>query len=153
MELYSHDYTRTLNISANNTSIKYDDGEVYVTMIPNPSHLEVGQCFHQFNLHVHFGQAFFKFSLFSYMSCSQANNPVAAGKARAKQRTSDSGAYSSDPQSMSNLYNVMCLQVHGDASFSGQVRGDNLHIMHFCKMNNLSDCFHATGYSTRNIRS
>ena len=50
----------------------------------------------------------------------QANNPVAAGKARSKLQTSQSGHYSNS-QDAKPGDKVLCLQVHGDASFTGQV--------------------------------
>ena len=48
----------------------------------------------------------------------KANNPVAVGKARAKQQLYQCGEYSPDPTDDK----VLCVQVHGDASFSAQVR-------------------------------
>ena len=50
----------------------------------------------------------------------QANNPVAAGKARAKQQRRNAASYSSEPGATASDQ-VLCLQVHGDASFVGQV--------------------------------
>lgn len=47
----------------------------------------------------------------------KANNPVAVGKARAKQQLYQCGEYSPDPTDDK----VLCVQVHGDASFSAQV--------------------------------
>lgn len=45
---------------------------------------------------------------------------MAVGKTRAKQRWCEDGSYRIDPNA-DNTHKVLCLQVHGDASFSGQV--------------------------------
>jgi len=74
------------------TDLSYEGKSVHVTLIPNPSHLE-------------------------------ANNPVAVGKARARQQSLREGDYASDDNNNNNSGagdNVLCLQVHGDASFIGQ---------------------------------
>lgn len=76
-DVLSHLYT--------SVDIKYNNKDVHVSLIPNPSHLE-------------------------------ANNPVAVGKARSKQQTHQCGEYSPDPRDDK----VLCVQVHGDASFSAQ---------------------------------
>ena len=68
----------------------YDGKTVHVTLIPNPSHLE-------------------------------ANNPVAAGKTRARQQSLSEGDYEvGDDYDARAGDRVLCLQVHGDASFIGQ---------------------------------
>ncbi|XP_078315936.1 2-oxoadipate dehydrogenase complex component E1-like isoform X2 [Crassostrea virginica] len=76
-DVLSHLYT--------SVDLSYNDKDVHVSLIPNPSHLE-------------------------------ANNPVAVGKARAKQQLYQCGEYSPDPTDDK----VLCVQVHGDASFSAQ---------------------------------
>lgn len=76
-DVLSHLYT--------SVNLKYNNKDVHVSLIPNPSHLE-------------------------------ANNPVAVGKARSKQQTQQCGEYSPDPVDDK----VLCVQVHGDASFSAQ---------------------------------
>ncbi|KAK7103395.1 2-oxoadipate dehydrogenase complex component E1-like [Littorina saxatilis] len=58
-------------------------------------------------------------SLIPNPSHLEANNPVAAGKARAKQQRREAASYSSAPDATPGDQ-VLCLQVHGDASFSGQ---------------------------------
>lgn len=57
----------------------------------------------------------------------KANNPVAVGKARSKQQTHQCGEYSPDPGDDK----VLCVQVHGDASFSAQVCLFN-NLRHLC---------------------
>ncbi|XP_056429296.1 2-oxoadipate dehydrogenase complex component E1 [Hyla sarda] len=49
----------------------------------------------------------------------EAINPVAVGKTRARQQSLSDGDYSSDNSAQPGD-KVICLQVHGDASFSGQ---------------------------------
>ncbi|XP_052276255.1 2-oxoadipate dehydrogenase complex component E1-like isoform X2 [Dreissena polymorpha] len=49
----------------------------------------------------------------------EANNPVAVGKCRSKQQTLQEGDYSSHGDSQQGD-RTLCLQVHGDASFSAQ---------------------------------
>lgn len=49
----------------------------------------------------------------------EAINPVTQGKTRARQQVKQDGDYSSDPHSQPGD-KVICVQVHGDASFSGQ---------------------------------
>ncbi|XP_073445078.1 2-oxoadipate dehydrogenase complex component E1 isoform X3 [Dendrobates tinctorius] len=49
----------------------------------------------------------------------EAINPVAVGKTRARQQSLSDGDYSSDGSAQPGD-KVVCLQVHGDASFSGQ---------------------------------
>lgn len=74
------------------TDISYGGKSVHVTLIPNPSHLE-------------------------------ANNPVAVGKARGRQQSLGEGDYSKVSGGESSARagdRVLCLQVHGDASFIGQ---------------------------------
>ncbi|KAK3092434.1 hypothetical protein FSP39_002811 [Pinctada imbricata] len=78
-DVLSHLYT--------SVDLQYDNKDIHVSLIPNPSHLE-------------------------------ANNPVAVGKARAKQLLKGSGEYSEDKTSP--VSDVLCVQVHGDASFSAQ---------------------------------
>ncbi|CAH1791072.1 unnamed protein product [Owenia fusiformis] len=58
-------------------------------------------------------------SLIPNPSHLEANNPVAAGKARAKQQYEQDGAYSDDPDAVQGD-KVLCVQIHGDASFAGQ---------------------------------
>ncbi|KAK6999788.1 endoribonuclease Dicer [Biomphalaria glabrata] len=58
-------------------------------------------------------------SLIPNPSHLEANNPVAVGKARSKLQTRSSGDYSVDSESQPKN-DVLCLQVHGDASFAGQ---------------------------------
>ncbi|XP_060070880.1 2-oxoadipate dehydrogenase complex component E1-like [Ylistrum balloti] len=58
-------------------------------------------------------------SLIPNPSHLEANNPVAAGKVRAKQQTLREGDYC-DEEGTSPGDKVLCLQVHGDASFSAQ---------------------------------
>ncbi|PVD25710.1 hypothetical protein C0Q70_13370 [Pomacea canaliculata] len=57
-------------------------------------------------------------SLIPNPSHLEANNPVAVGKTRAKQQRLGVGEYSSSDSQLKNK--VLCLQVHGDASFAGQ---------------------------------
>ena len=72
---------------ASSSMIKYGDGEIHVSMLHNPSHLE-------------------------------AVNPVAMGKARAKQTDYiHSGQHAEDCKLGDQ---VMCIQLHGDAAFTGQ---------------------------------
>ncbi|KAI7812207.1 2-oxoadipate dehydrogenase complex component E1 [Triplophysa rosa] len=49
----------------------------------------------------------------------EAINPITVGKTRGRQQVQQNGDYSSDPNSQPGD-KVICLQVHGDASFSGQ---------------------------------
>ncbi|XP_056307687.1 2-oxoadipate dehydrogenase complex component E1 [Danio aesculapii] len=49
----------------------------------------------------------------------EAINPVTQGKTRGRQQVKQDGDYSTDPHSLPGD-KVICLQVHGDASFSGQ---------------------------------
>ncbi|RUS74783.1 hypothetical protein EGW08_017450 [Elysia chlorotica] len=58
-------------------------------------------------------------SLIPNPSHLEANNPVAAGKARSKMQTLQSGHYSTSTDGKPGD-KVLCLQVHGDASFTGQ---------------------------------
>ncbi|KAK3755337.1 hypothetical protein RRG08_026067 [Elysia crispata] len=58
-------------------------------------------------------------SLIPNPSHLEANNPVAAGKARSKLQTLRSGHYSTNIDAKPGD-KVLCLQVHGDASFTGQ---------------------------------
>ncbi|KAL8589860.1 hypothetical protein ACOMHN_020863 [Nucella lapillus] len=58
-------------------------------------------------------------SLIPNPSHLEANIPVSLGKARAKQQRSQAASYSSSPDARPSD-NVLCLQVHGDASFTGQ---------------------------------
>ncbi|CAL1533206.1 unnamed protein product [Lymnaea stagnalis] len=58
-------------------------------------------------------------SLIPNPSHLEANNPVAVGKARSKLQTRKSGDYSTSDNAMPGD-GVLCLQVHGDASFVGQ---------------------------------
>lgn len=103
------------NISANNTRLTYNDGEMYLTMIPNPSHLEVcAVSLSQIERHIFLPPPI----LIGYIL--QACDPVAVGKTRAKQRYSEDGAYRTHP-SGGNDHRVLCFQIHGDAAFSGQV--------------------------------
>lgn len=75
------------------------------------SHLysSVNLDYNGYNLHV---------SFLPNPSHLDAVSPVAVGKARAKQQTLRTGEYSEDPSSPSDK--VVCVQVHGDGSFSGQ---------------------------------
>ncbi|GAB1600706.1 probable 2-oxoglutarate dehydrogenase E1 component DHKTD1, mitochondrial [Argonauta hians] len=57
-------------------------------------------------------------SLIPNPSHLEANNPVAVGKARAKTQSLKVGDY--DQDGTQNTDNVLCFQVHGDASFSAQ---------------------------------
>ena len=50
----------------------------------------------------------------------EANNPVAVGKARGRQQSRQSGVYGSHDDKSKD--DVLCIQIHGDASFCGQVR-------------------------------
>ena len=50
----------------------------------------------------------------------QANNPVSVGKIRSKQQTLREGDYSLTGES-SQGDKTLCVQVHGDGSFAGQV--------------------------------
>ena len=52
---------------------------------------------------------------------TQAANAVAVGKTRAREQSLHSGSYSGELSSQSGQ-NVLCLQIHGDAAFTGQVR-------------------------------
>ena len=66
----------------------------------------------------------------------QAANAVAVGKTRAREQSLHCGSYSGEPSSQSGR-SVLCLQIHGDAAFTGQVREKSLiqHIfvcMHVC---------------------
>ncbi|RKP12576.1 thiamine diphosphate-binding protein [Piptocephalis cylindrospora] len=78
---------------SNSPTLNYgDDGEVHVTLLPNPSHLE-------------------------------AVNPVAMGKARAKQMDYITGIEKRETQKDLECQlgdRVMCIQLHGDAAFTGQ---------------------------------
>ncbi|KAH9519446.1 putative 2-oxoglutarate dehydrogenase E1 component DHKTD1, mitochondrial [Bulinus truncatus] len=58
-------------------------------------------------------------SLIPNPSHLEANNPVAVGKARSKLQTRKSWDYTTETESRAKN-DVLCLQVHGDASFSGQ---------------------------------
>ncbi|KAH9519445.1 putative 2-oxoglutarate dehydrogenase E1 component DHKTD1, mitochondrial [Bulinus truncatus] len=58
-------------------------------------------------------------SLIPNPSHLEANNPVAVGKARSKLQTRKSWDYTTETESQAKN-DVLCLQVHGDASFSGQ---------------------------------
>ncbi|GFS26604.1 2-oxoglutarate dehydrogenase E1 component [Elysia marginata] len=58
-------------------------------------------------------------SLIPNPSHLEANNPVSAGKARSKLQTLQSGHYSTNKDAKPGD-KVLCLQVHGDASFTGQ---------------------------------
>ncbi|XP_059162546.1 2-oxoadipate dehydrogenase complex component E1-like [Physella acuta] len=58
-------------------------------------------------------------SLIPNPSHLEANNPVAVGKARSKLQTGKLGDYSCKPGALPGD-GVLCLQVHGDASFVGQ---------------------------------
>ncbi|OQV16425.1 putative 2-oxoglutarate dehydrogenase E1 component DHKTD1, mitochondrial [Hypsibius exemplaris] len=49
----------------------------------------------------------------------EANNPVAVGKARGRQQTLKSGDYAEDTTAGDGK-KVLCIQIHGDASFAGQ---------------------------------
>uniref|UniRef100_A0A8B9JJI8 2-oxoadipate dehydrogenase complex component E1 n=1 Tax=Astyanax mexicanus TaxID=7994 RepID=A0A8B9JJI8_ASTMX len=49
----------------------------------------------------------------------EAINPVTQGKTRGRQQVKQDGDYSTDPHALPGD-KVICLQVHGDASFSGQ---------------------------------
>lgn len=58
-------------------------------------------------------------SLIPNPSHLEANNPVAVGKARAKMQSIKQGDYSEDNDA-SKGNEILCFQVHGDASFSAQ---------------------------------
>ena len=66
-------------------TLTYEDADVKVSLLPNPSHLE-------------------------------AVSPVALGKTRAKQFS----LLNSSPEDCMLGDKVMCVQLHGDASFTGQ---------------------------------
>ena len=51
----------------------------------------------------------------------KANNPVAVGKARACQLSLKDGHYNHGENVGRHGDKVLCIQVHGDASFAGQV--------------------------------
>ena len=57
------------------------------------------------------------------MDLFQAVNPVAVGKARARQQSRRIGDYTSDEMEGSSKLGdkVLCVQIHGDAAFAGQV--------------------------------
>ncbi|GAV02522.1 hypothetical protein RvY_13077-2 [Ramazzottius varieornatus] len=57
------------------------------------------------------------FSLIPNPSHLEANNPVAVGKARGRQQSLQAGYYRRDQE---NDKKVLCVQIHGDASFTGQ---------------------------------
>ncbi|KAJ6621901.1 dehydrogenase E1 and transketolase domain-containing protein 1 [Mycena sp. CBHHK59/15] len=65
--------------------LRYDGGQIQISLLPNPSHLE-------------------------------AVNPVALGKTRAKQYS----LLKTSPEDCNLGDKVMCVQLHGDASFTGQ---------------------------------
>ncbi|XP_076441946.1 2-oxoadipate dehydrogenase complex component E1-like [Babylonia areolata] len=74
-------------------------------------------------------------SLIPNPSHLEANIPVSVGKARAKQQRQQAGSYSS-ASGATPSDQVLCLQVHGDASFTGQgVVPETL---------NFADCAHFT---------
>ena len=50
----------------------------------------------------------------------EANNPVAVGKTRGRQQSLREGDYASENNEGRAGDRVLCLQVHGDASFIGQ---------------------------------
>uniref|UniRef100_A0A0B6ZF52 Transketolase-like pyrimidine-binding domain-containing protein n=1 Tax=Arion vulgaris TaxID=1028688 RepID=A0A0B6ZF52_9EUPU len=79
-DVLSHFYT--------SVNLNYQDKQVHVSLIPNPSHLE-------------------------------ASSPVTVGKARSKLQTAKRGDYSQNSDARPGD-GVLCLQVHGDASFTGQ---------------------------------
>ena len=60
-------------------------------------------------------------SLIPNPSHLEACSPVAAGKARAGQLAADDAHYAQGENSGRPGDKVLCIQVHGDASFAGQV--------------------------------
>ena len=57
-------------------------------------------------------------SLIPNPSHLEANNPVAVGKARGRQQSLKAGYYGTKQE---NDKKVLCVHIHGDASFAGQV--------------------------------
>lgn len=51
----------------------------------------------------------------------KANNPVAVGKTRAYQLSLKDGHYAETDNAGRHGDKALCIQVHGDASFAGQV--------------------------------
>ncbi|XP_061173979.1 2-oxoadipate dehydrogenase complex component E1-like [Saccostrea echinata] len=68
------------------------------------------------SINLNYGDKDVHVSLIPNPSHLEANNPVAVGKARAKQQNLQCGEYIPDPADEK----VLCVQVHGDASFSAQ---------------------------------
>jgi probable 2-oxoglutarate dehydrogenase E1 component DHKTD1 len=84
--------------------LNYDGASnpIQVSLLPNPSHL--GKSMNQQSLS------------FVHLIHSEAVNPVAMGKTRAKQYS----LLKTSPEDCDLGDKVMCVQLHGDASFAGQ---------------------------------
>ena len=52
-------------------------------------------------------------------------NPVAVGKTRGRQQSKRAGDYVADGEISHPGDKVLCLQIHGDAAFAGQVGRSN----------------------------
>ena len=104
-------------ILGQSVDLDFEGKKVHVTMVPNPSHLEVGNIFSFsdkqtsdcINLKNHF----------CVDHVLQAVNPVAMGKTRARLQRQKSANYATSDEN--KRHKSLCLQIHGDAAFAGQV--------------------------------
>jgi probable 2-oxoglutarate dehydrogenase E1 component DHKTD1 len=99
--LSSHRNLLTCSTLAATANIQYASRNIKVTLLHNPSHLGMNHTF------------CFRLSL---MVSPEAINPVAMGTTRAKQYS----MLHASPSDCMLGDRVMCVQLHGDAAFTGQ---------------------------------
>lgn len=99
----------TITLTVSSPTLQYEGAEnsLKVSLLPNPSHLGM---LTPFALYVNL------LRLKGRMYHTEAVNPVALGKTRAKQFS----LLKTSPRECQLGDKVMCVQLHGDASFTGQ---------------------------------
>ena len=132
--LTAKNYSLDTLLTAASTDLKYGGKSVHVTMVPNPSHLEVStpvclcdHCTSSINsINFRLISLCIYTQLCTNTSCGwgcsvlfQAVNAVALGKARARMQSRKCSHYTDNYSNTNNK--VLCFQIHGDASFAGQV--------------------------------
>lgn len=99
-------------MTVSSPSLVYEgaDKPIKISLLPNPSHLGTNPSCPLFL------QAIHNFFSVLYMNMVETANAIALGKTRAKQFS----LLKTSPKDCQLGDRVMCVQLHGDASFTGQ---------------------------------